>query len=41
MIYETERLILREWQDSDLAPFARMGQDVEVMEFFPSLLTPE
>ena len=41
MIYETERLILREWRESDLEPFARMGQDVKVMEFFPSLLTPE
>lgn len=39
MIYETERLILREWRESDLEPFARMGQDVKVMEFFPKLLT--
>lgn len=40
-MYETERLILREWQDSDLAPFIAMGQDPLVMEYFPGLLKPE
>lgn len=40
-MYETKRLILREWQDSDLAPFVAMGQDPLVMEYFPGLLTPE
>ena len=40
-MYETKRLILREWQDSDLAPFIAMGQDPLVMEYFPSLLNPE
>lgn len=30
---ETERLILREWRDADLAPFAAMGRDPEVMAF--------
>ena len=40
-MYETKRLILREWQDSDLAPFIAMGQDNLVMEHFPGLLTPE
>ncbi len=40
-MYETERLILREWQNSDLAPFIAMGQDPLVMEYFPRLLTPE
>lgn len=39
MLYETERLILREWRTTDLEPFARMGQDPQVMEFFPKLLT--
>lgn len=38
---ETERLILRRWRDSDREPFAAMGQDVEVMRHFPSLLTRE
>lgn len=36
MVYETERLILREWRESDLEPFALMRQDVKVMEFFLS-----
>ncbi len=40
-MYETKRLILREWQDSDLVPFIAMGQDPLVMEYFPDLLTPE
>lgn len=40
-MYETKRLILREWQDSDLEPFIAMGQDPLVMEHFPNLLTPE
>ena len=30
---------MREWRESDLEPFARMGQDVKVMEFFPKSLT--
>lgn len=41
MLYETKRLILREWRTTDLEPFARMGQDPQVMEFFPKLLTRE
>lgn len=41
MMYETERLILREWRTTDLEPFARMGQDPQVMEFFPEILTRE
>ncbi len=35
---ETERLILRHWTESDLAPFAAMNADTEVMEYFPSTL---
>ncbi|MFN3286949.1 MAG: GNAT family N-acetyltransferase [Sphingomonadaceae bacterium] len=27
----TERLVIRPWRDADRAPFARMGQDPEVM----------
>lgn len=27
----TDRLILRPWQDTDIAPFAAMGQDADVM----------
>ncbi len=38
---ETPRLILRNWLPSDYEPYIAMNQDPEVMEFFPSLLTPE
>lgn len=41
MLYETERLILREWRTTDMEPFAQMGQDPQVMEFFPNLLNHE
>jgi RimJ/RimL family protein N-acetyltransferase len=34
---ETTRLRLRQWRESDRAPFAAMNADAEVMEFFPSL----
>ncbi|SDG10493.1 Protein N-acetyltransferase, RimJ/RimL family [Onishia taeanensis] len=37
----TERLILRQWNDEDLSPFAEMCRDKEVMEFFPKRLTKE
>ncbi|WP_294264628.1 GNAT family N-acetyltransferase [uncultured Sphingomonas sp.] len=30
---ETERLVLREWREADVAPFAAMGRDPEVMAF--------
>ncbi|TFB61308.1 GNAT family N-acetyltransferase [Cryobacterium sp. Sr3] len=35
----TARLLLRRWRESDLAPFAAMGEDPEVMRYFPSRLT--
>lgn len=38
---ETERLILRGWEERDIAPFAAMNADARVMEYFPSVLTPE
>ncbi|WP_353172354.1 GNAT family N-acetyltransferase [Acinetobacter rudis] len=38
---ETERLILRQWQDSDHLPFIKMGQDPDVMKYFPNDLTQE
>jgi len=34
----TERLILREWRDADLEPFAALNGDRRVMEFFPAPL---
>jgi 3-dehydroquinate dehydratase/shikimate dehydrogenase len=36
---ETNRLILRKWQEADFAPFAKMNADSTVMEFFPSTLS--
>jgi RimJ/RimL family protein N-acetyltransferase len=35
---ETERLIMRRWQDSDRAPFAELNDDPETMRFFPGTL---
>lgn len=35
---QTERLILRPWQASDLEPFAALNADPKVMEFFPFTL---
>lgn len=37
----TERLILREWRDADVAPFIKMNADPVVMEFFPQTLSEE
>lgn len=41
LFYETERLILRQWRDEDIVPFAAMNADPLVMEFFPQLRTRE
>ena len=38
---KTERLTLRRWKESDLAPLTAMNMDAEVMQYFPSTLTPE
>ena len=35
---QTPRLILRQWQDSDTAPFIQMCADDEVMRYFPKKL---
>lgn len=37
----TERLILRQWEESDLLPFYKLNSDPEVMEYFPTLLSRE
>ncbi|MGW0082278.1 GNAT family N-acetyltransferase [Streptomyces sp. NPDC003393] len=37
----TERLVLRGWRESDLAPWAAMNADPEVREYFPGVLTRE
>jgi ribosomal-protein-alanine N-acetyltransferase len=34
---ETPRLILRQWRDADIDPWAEMNADPRVMEFFPAL----
>src|SRR6476620_7089768 len=39
--FETPRLRLRRWRDSDRAPFAAMNADPAVMEFFPALQSRE
>ena len=36
---QTERLILRDWREKDLDPFAAMNADPRVMEFFPACLS--
>lgn len=35
----TERLVLRPWEARDLAPFAALNADAEVMRHFPARLT--
>jgi RimJ/RimL family protein N-acetyltransferase len=37
----TDRLLLREWHDSDRTPYATLNGDPEVMRHYPSTLTPE
>jgi RimJ/RimL family protein N-acetyltransferase len=36
-----EQILLRQWQDRDLEPYAAMNADPEVMRHFPTLLTKE
>jgi ribosomal-protein-alanine N-acetyltransferase len=38
-MYQTSRLVLREWRDEDIQPFADLCADADVMEFFPSKMT--
>jgi RimJ/RimL family protein N-acetyltransferase len=37
----TDRLVLRRWRDSDLAPFAALNGDPETMRYFPETLDRE
>ncbi|WP_107473993.1 GNAT family N-acetyltransferase [Streptomyces sp. TP-A0874] len=37
----TDRLLLRSWRESDLAPWAAMNADPQVREFFPGVLSRE
>ncbi|MBD3917551.1 GNAT family N-acetyltransferase [Paenibacillus sp. PR3] len=42
MIYfETARLQLRDWEETDLEPFRRLNADEEVMTYFPKTLSNE
>ncbi|MBM6996020.1 Acetyltransferase (GNAT) family protein [compost metagenome] len=42
MIYiETTRLQLRDWKESDLAPFRQLNADEQVMRYFPKTLSSE
>lgn len=34
----TPRLLLREWREDDLVPFAELNADPEVMRYFPAVL---
>ncbi len=36
--HQTPRMVLRQWQDADRAPFAALNADPQVMEFFPAPL---
>lgn len=38
---QSERLLLRPWEERDREPFARMNADPRVMEFFPALLSAQ
>jgi RimJ/RimL family protein N-acetyltransferase len=39
--FKTDRLHLRQWRDSDRAPFAQLNGDPIAMEYFPSTLTQD
>lgn len=39
VIIQTERLILRQWCEKDLEPFAQLNADTRVREYFPGLLS--
>lgn len=38
---ETERLILRQWKDDDLRPYAQLNADPKVMKYFPAVLSKQ
>ena len=38
---ETHRLIIRPWKSTDLADFAVMSRDPQVMRYFPQRLDPQ
>ncbi|CAL9662749.1 GNAT family N-acetyltransferase [Streptomyces sp. NPDC059409] len=40
-VLRTDRLLLRDWRASDLAPWAALNADPEVRAYFPGVLTRE
>ena len=40
-VLRTERLMLREWRDSDRIPFAELNADPDVMQFMPKRLNQD
>jgi RimJ/RimL family protein N-acetyltransferase len=40
-IVQTKRLILRQWHQEDLGPFAQLNADSRVREYFPGLLNQQ
>ncbi len=38
---ETKRLILRDWKDSDRAPYAALNADPKVMKYMPGVLSEQ
>jgi len=40
-LFKTERLGIRNWRENDLPEFAKMGQDENVMKYFPTLLSEQ
>ncbi|MEM9216411.1 MAG: GNAT family N-acetyltransferase [Cyanobacteria bacterium P01_F01_bin.150] len=38
-MFETKRLVLRQWQSSDYEPFVALNADPEVMRYFPKVLS--
>ncbi len=39
VIFETDRLVVREWLDKDKLDFYQLSADADVMKFFPSTLS--
>ena len=40
-MYTTSRLLLRQWREEDIEPFAVMCSDERVMEYFPAVMSRE
>lgn len=36
---ETQRLLLRQWKESDLLPYSQLNANADVMRYFPSVLS--